>query len=88
MKAAGEVFEPDVRNFLLQAAAFGKKFVAHFDVFNTEEYMRTVHFIRVLFSIRENRKIPLMMTYRELEKIKPKGLVKKLMKYNQHYLAA
>ncbi len=88
VKAGAEVFEPEIRNFLLQAAGFGKKFVAHFDAFNTEDYMKTVHYIRVLHAVRENRKMPFMLTYRQLEKLKPKGLVKKLMKCNQHYLAA
>ena len=88
VKAAGEIFETELRNFLLQAGGFGKKFVAHFEEFSTEEYMKTVHFIRVLHSIRENKKMPLALTFRQLERMKPKGLVKKLMKMNQHYLAS
>ena len=82
-----EEFRKEVQFFVLKAAQYAKKFVNK-DEFNHDKFNGICKDIRIINNLRNDKKYPVYITFREYKDLEPKEIIGRLLKYYNFRLAA
>lgn len=83
VEAAGQEYSSHWQKQLLKAASFGKSVL---DLYSSDDFVEMCGKLRVLNAVR-NYQIGLPMTYRQLERLTPEKLIRRLVSRREYLLA-
>ena len=82
-----EDYKKEVQLFLIKAAQYAKKFVNK-DDFNYDKFNEICKDMRIINNLRNDKKYPVFITFREYKEMNTKEIINRLLKYKNYKLAA